>query len=111
MLIKIAKTESQIDWNLTAVQICNKVRAFNPFPGTYTKGTKGLIKIITTQANDNAHDYAPGTVILIDKTISVACGNKTTLEIKELQKPGKNIISASAYLNGIKLSIGDKFGN
>ena len=108
---KIKKTESQIDWNLTAGQICNKVRAFNPFPGTYTKGPNGLIKIITAYGNDNAHYYAPGTILLIDKTISVACGNKTTLEIKELQKPGKNIISASAYLNGTKLSIGDKFGN
>ena len=107
---KIEKTESQIDWNLTAEQICNKIRAFNPFPGTYTNGPNGLIKIITAQANDNKHDYTPGTLILIDKTIAVACGKKTTLEIKELQKPGKNIISASAYLNGTKLSVGDKFG-
>ncbi|MDC0093497.1 methionyl-tRNA formyltransferase [Alphaproteobacteria bacterium] len=108
---KIKKTEAQIDWNLTAGQICNKVRAFNPFPGTYTKGPNGLVKIITAYVNDNTHDDAPGTILLIHKTISVACGNKTTLEIKELQKPGKNIISTSAYLNGTKLSVGDKFGN
>ena len=74
-------------------------------------GANGLIKIIAAQANDNTHDCAPGTILLVNKTISVACGNKTTLEIKEIQKPGKNIISASAYLNGTKLSVGDKFGN
>ena len=108
---KIEKTESQIDWDLAAEQICNKVRAFNPFPGAYTKGPNGLIKIISAQANHNTHDCAPGTILLVNKTISVACGNKTTLEIKEIQKPGKNIISASAYLNGTKLSVGDKFGN
>jgi methionyl-tRNA formyltransferase len=108
---KIEKTESQIDWYLAAEQICNKVRAFNPFPGTYTKGPNGLIKIIAAQASDNTHDCAPGTILLVNKIISVACGNKTTLEIKEIQKPGKNIISASAYLNGTKLSVGDKFGN
>ena len=108
---KIEKTESQIDWYLAAEQICNKVRAFNPFPGAYTKGPNGLIKIIAAQASDNTHDCAPGTILLVNKIISVACGNKTTLEIKEIQKPGKNIISASAYLNGTKLSVGDKFGN
>ena len=49
-------------------------------------------------------------ILNIDKKIFVACGNNTTLEILEVQKPGKNIISALAYLNGIKLSVGDKFG-
>ena len=107
---KIKKIESEIDWNLTAVEISNKVRAFFPFPGTFTNGPNGLIKIITTQSNNDVHDQPPGTILNIGKKIFVACGNKTTLEILEVQKPGKNIISALAYLNGIKLSVGDKFG-
>ena len=107
---KIKKIESEIDWNLTAVEISNKVRAFYPFPGTFTNGPNGLIKIITTQSNNDVHDQPPGTILNIGKKIFVACGNKTTLEILEVQKPGKNIISALAYLNGIKLSVGDKFG-
>ena len=107
---KIKKIESEIDWNLTAVEISNKVRAFYPFPGTFTNGPNGLIKIITTQSNNDVHDQPPGTIFNVGKKIFVACGNKTTLEILEVQKPGKNIISALAYLNGIKLSVGDKFG-
>ena len=107
---KIKKIESEIDWNLTALEISNKVRAFYPFPGTFTNGPNGLIKIITTQSNNDVHDQPPGTILNIGKKIFVACGNKTTLEILEVQKPGKNVISALAYLNGIKLSVGDKFG-
>ena len=107
---KIKKIESEIDWNLTALEISNKVRAFYPFPGTFTNGPNGLIKIITTQSNNDVHDQPPGTIFNVGKKIFVACGNKTTLEILEVQKPGKNIISALAYLNGIKLSVGDKFG-
>ena len=107
---KIKKIESEIDWNLTSLEISNKVRAFYPFPGTFTNGPNGLIKIITTQSNNDIHDKPPGTILNIGKKIFVACGNNTTLEILEVQKPGKNIISALAYLNGIKLSVGDKFG-
>ena len=107
---KIKKIESEIDWNLTALEISNKVRAFYPFPGTFTNGPNGLIKIITTQSNNDVHDQPPGTILNIGKKIFVACGNNSTLEILEVQKPGKNIISALAYLNGIKLSVGDKFG-
>ena len=107
---KIKKIESEIDWNLTALEISNKVRAFYPFPGTFTNGPNGLIKIITTQSNNDVHDQPPGTILNIGKKIFVACGNNTTLEILEVQKPGKNIVSTLAYLNGIKLSVGDKFG-
>ena len=107
---KIKKIESEIDWNLTALEISNKVRAFYPFPGTFTNGPNGLIKIITTQSNNDVHGQPPGTILNIGKKIFVACGKNTTLEILEVQKPGKNIISALAYLNGIKLSVGDKFG-
>jgi len=107
---KIKKIESEIDWNLTALEISNKVRAFYPFPGTFTNGPNGLIKIITTQSNNDVHDQPHGTILNIGKKIFVACGNNSTLEILEVQKPGKNIISALAYLNGIKLSVGDKFG-
>ena len=35
---------------------------------------------------------------------------KIPLEIKYLQKPGKNVISASDFLNGNKINIGEKFG-
>ena len=72
---KIKKIESEIDWNLTAVEISNKVRAFFPFPGTFTNGPNGLIKIITTQSNNDVHDQPPGTILNIGKKIFVACGN------------------------------------
>ncbi len=41
----------------------------------------------------------------------VACGNKSSLEIKYLQKSGKNIMSIKDFLNGTKISIGEKFGS
>ena len=37
--------------------------------------------------------------------------NKSTLEIKYLQRPGKKIMSAKDFLNGSKISIGEKFGS
>ena len=57
-----------------------------------------------------SHQFEPGTIIESDNKIIVACGNRSTLEIKYLQKPGKNVISASDFLNGTKINIGEKFG-
>ena len=108
---KINKNESKVNWNLSAKEIANKIRAFNPYPGTFTNGPNGLIKIVAANAIDKKHSFEPGTVVDTNKKITIACGKQSMLEIKELQKPGKNIISSLAFLNGTHISIGEKFGN
>ena len=108
---KIDKNETEIDWKLTSIEIFNKVRAFDPFPGTHTRYSDDIIKIIKTNLTDIVHTSEPGTIIDSDQKIIVACGNKSALEIKTLQKPGKKIISANDFLNGTKINIGEKFGN
>jgi len=108
---KINKNETEIDWKLTSIEIFNKVRAFDPFPGTYTRYSDDIIKIIKTNLSHIVHTSEPGTIIDSDQKIIIACGNKSALEIKVLQKPGKKIISANDFLNGTKINIGEKFGN
>ncbi len=107
---KIVKDESIIDWSLPSIDIFNKVRAFNPLPSTYTFLYSTKIKIIETDICENIHQFEPGTIIGADNKIIVACGKRSTLEIKYLQKPGKNIMSAPDFLNGTKIKIGEKFG-
>ena len=72
-------------------------------------GTK--IKIIETNLCENNHKFDPGTIIETSNKIIVACGNKSSLEIKYLQKSGKNVMSVKDFLNGTKISIGEKFGS
>ena len=108
---KINKNESKVNWNLSAKEITNKIRAFNPYPGIFTNGPNGLIKIVAANAIDKNHNFEPGTVIDAFKKITIACGKQSILEIKKLQKPGKNIMSPLAFLNGSHISIGEKFGN
>ena len=108
---KIEKNDSIIDWSLSSGMISNKIRALHPSPGTYTIGQSGTLKIINANVIKQSHNLSPGTVIVNNNSLIVACGENTSLEIKKVQKPGKNIISIPAYLNGTKLNVGDKFGN
>ena len=82
---KIHKNEAEIDWELTSIEIFNKVRAFYPFPGTYTRYSSKIIKVIKTNLSDIVHNSEPGTIINTDQKIIIACGNKSALEIKFLQ--------------------------
>ena len=108
---KIEKAEAEIDWEDGSKEIYNKIRAFDPFPGTFTFLHNNLIKIVSSRLGNNTHESEPGTIIEVGKKIIVACGKKTTLEIVSLQKPGKKIISAIEFLNGTKIMIGEKFGS
>lgn len=108
---KIEKAEAEIDWEEGSEEIYNKIRAFDPFPGTFTFLHNNLIKIVSSRLGNNTHESEPGTIIEVGKKIIVACGKKTTLEIVSLQKPGKKIISTIEFLNGTKIMIGEKFGS
>ena len=108
---KIEKTESQLDWSLPSQMIYNKIRALHPFPGTYTNGSFGLLKIIKAHVINENHNMIPGTIIDNNDKLIVACGENSSIEITEVQKPGKKTISTSAYLRGVQLNIGEKLGN
>ena len=108
---KIEKAEAEIDWEDGSKEIYNKIRAFDPFPGTFTFLHNNLIKIVSSRLCNITHESEPGTIIEVEKKIIVACGKQTTLEIVSLQKPGKKIISAIEFLNGTKIMIGEKFGS
>ena len=105
------RDRAEIDWELTSIEIFNKVRAFDPFPGTYTKYSNKIIKVIKTNLSDIVHNSEPGTIINTNQKIIIACGNKSALEIKLLQKPGKRMISANEFLNGTNINVGEKFGH
>ena len=108
---KIEKTEAEINWDLDANAICNKIRAFAPFPGAFTFLDTEIIKVISATPQNYSHDRIPGTIIDVQKKILVACAHNSVLEINLLQKPGKKVINASEFLNGTKLKIGETFGN
>lgn len=108
---KIEKTEAEINWDLDANAICNKIRAFDPFPGAFTFLDTEIIKVISATPQNYSHDRIPGTIIDVQKKILVACAHNSVLEINLLQKPGKKVINASEFLNGTKLKIGETFGN
>jgi methionyl-tRNA formyltransferase len=107
---KITKYDSHLDWTLSSVVNCNKIRALHPFPGTYTSGPVGLLKIIKAHVINKDHNLVPGTIIDNKNKLIVACGQNSSIEITEVQKPGKSIVSVLAYLNGTKLDIGDQLG-
>ena len=98
---KISKDEAKLDFNLPALDLWRKVRAFNPFPGAQGTANGTVIKI--WQAEPAPGNGEPGQVIAADaQGIVVACGSGA-LRLLQLQKPGGKRLAAAEFLKGFAL--------
>jgi methionyl-tRNA formyltransferase len=112
----LKREDGLIDWQMSAREIASRVRAFQPWPGTYTFFRGGRLTIwraretAADQINQASQDrIEPATILAIDKSCMViACANSTALCVEELQVEGKRKLSAREFLNGTRLDIGDR---
>ncbi len=105
------KDDGRIDWNLSATEITNRVRGFQPFPTTYTfyQGKKLTIwKCNPIDEGQMTNDKGQITEAKGDNLI-VSCGEQTLLQISELQIEGKRRMTTRDFLNGVKIQIGEHF--
>ena len=110
---KLSKSEAQIDWNKSAEEIVNTIRAGVGRAPAYTFIADSRIRILKAEMGNTEHKELPGTILKITKEfVDVSCGN-STVKISKLQLPGKNPISVLDLLNsGNELvSIGSTFSS
>ncbi|MCM0613911.1 methionyl-tRNA formyltransferase [Marinobacter sediminum] len=99
---KLSKEEGHIDWSQDALAIERLIRAFNPWPGTYTDLEQQRVRIHEAKALADDSRKPPGTVIRREREgIDVACG-AGTLRITRLQLPGARAQSVNDLINGGK---------
>lgn len=99
-----------INWSQDAFQIERMIRAFTPWPASYSMLDNKKIKIFKSDVAEINHNAAAGTIIDVDKdSITVACGNNA-LKIFELQLEGKKRMDTKSFLAGCKLEKGSLLG-
>jgi methionyl-tRNA formyltransferase len=100
---KIEKREGEIDWNASAQSIYNKFRAFDPWPGVFTKDGLKLIDIqLTTRQPATGN---PATILALDEAVTIACG-EGALRIITMQRPGKPRAAAGDVARGLGWRVG-----
>ncbi|MBU1203151.1 methionyl-tRNA formyltransferase [Patescibacteria group bacterium] len=99
----ISKEDGRIDWQKSAQEIHNQVRAFYPWPSAYTKLGDLDIKILKTEVVDIA--LTPGE---INNDLVVGTSEKS-LKILELQPANKKILKAAEFVRGYFKYLSQKF--
>lgn len=101
---KLLKTEAVIDWSLPAEVIANKIRAFNPFPGTIFDKNGLHVKIWEAETIDLSG--RPGEVLDTAQGLVIACG-EGALRATVLQKPGKPKMHFDPFLQSLPFTVGE----
>ena len=104
---KITKQECEIDWNLSAQVISQKVRAFTSTPGAWTRFRGDTLKIDSVSLEDSS--LKPGTLHIVDKKLIVGTGSNA-LAIGFLTPSGKARMDALSWINGARITDGEHFG-
>ncbi len=108
----ITREMEKLQWEKSAQALHNQIRAFNPWPGSYTALPNGkILKIwLSKVAAGNWPRKAPGTVVAADKHNLVIATGKGFLQLEEVQPEGKNHMAANVFVNGKHVKAGDILG-
>jgi methionyl-tRNA formyltransferase len=104
----LKKEDGRVDFSLPAVEILNRMRGFQPWPGAYTQFRGKNLQLLS--ARPAHHTLPPREIREADDRLFVGCGHNTSLELSEIQLEGKKRTNARDFLHGYRLKPGEKLG-
>lgn len=106
---KIEKDDCLVDFNKSARETVNQIRALSPVPLAFTRLNGKNVKIVSAE-EENGADGKPGEVTSLDGgKIHVACA-QGGIAIRTLIPEGKSRMSAADFIRGRKVAAGDIMG-
>jgi len=98
----LKKADGRIDWTMPAVQIHNRVRAFNPWPGSICEvpaGSGAFLKVLTTGVEDGK-GLAPGMVLEWRGSGPLIQAGDKAVRLIAVQPENRKAMNGQAYMCG-----------
>ena len=112
---KLMRDHGEIDWSQSATAIERRIRAYDPWPGTYTSFTdkKGRVRRLKVfpQVKCTAASGSAGEIQISEEgELSVCCG-EGALVLTSVQPDGSRRMCVADFLKGNSLQNGDLLGS
>ncbi len=110
----LQKEDGKMNWEKPANALARQVRAFMPWPGSYTSWRGKTLKIISAQPSSvEVARPVPGTALIREESgrqvLAIVTGSGL-LMIQQLQLEGKRAMSAEEFLRGYSQIAGQVLG-
>jgi len=97
----LKKEDGKIDWTLSAREILNRIRGFEPWPGGYGFLRGQRLQIWSAAVGDEK--LPSGALRAANRKLYAGCGREESIELREVQLEGKKRMPAAAFMNGFPL--------
>ena len=107
----IKKEDGEMDWRLSTKDLWRRVRAFDPWPGCYTRWQGKRLKLVKVSPLYDEKSHEPGKVIELPPSVPARVGVQTgdgVLGLVQLQLEGKRELSAEEFVRGQRDFIGSR---
>ena len=105
----LKKEDGRIDWKREAQEVHRQVRAFNPWPGSYTLLDGQFLKILKGKVREGKDGESAGRVLWAGTDIIEVGTGRDCFLIKEVQLEGKRRMSIREFLAGHPIPVGTVF--
>ncbi|HEY1272723.1 MAG TPA: methionyl-tRNA formyltransferase [Terriglobales bacterium] len=106
----LKKEDGLINWQREALQIWNRLRGFQPWPGAYTSFRGKQLRIHAAKPSSISSPISPGQLLASKSGLIVGCGAGTALELIEVQIEGKSRMGARDFIHGYRPAENDRLG-
>jgi len=103
----LTRKDEKINWEKSAVEIVNRIRGMNPWPGAYTMLNGSILKI--WRAKVYKHDFKagiPGKVVKVSKEGFIVQAGRGQVLVTEVQPQNKAKMLAGDFIRGRKIQEG-----
>lgn len=94
----LTKEDGRIDFHLTAQEICNRLRGFQPWPGTFTSFRGKNLHVWNAAVSQ--HSLPEGEILVEADRLFAGCAGSTALALLEVQPEGKKRMAARDFVHG-----------
>ena len=104
----LKKEHGLVDFNRSAVEVFNRMRGFQPWPGAYTRFREKNLQILSARP---ATEILPiAELVAKGDRLLVGCAANTSLELLELQIEGKKRTLTRDFVHGYRPQTGERLG-
>lgn len=105
----LKKEDGHIDWKKRANEIDCQVRAFNPWPGAFSKWDDQWLKIYKGEVRERPTTERAGAVVWVGSDFIEVETGKDAFRIKEVQLEGRKRMTIRDFLSGHPIPVGAVF--
>ncbi len=113
----LKKEEGSLDWSRPAVELCRQVRAFQPWPGSFTIWKGRLLKVLACETMESPVEGEPGRILLVHdprdpgKTLPSVQTGEGLLVLRRLQVEGRRPLEGHIFVLGERDFGGSRLGD